>query len=391
MADIFLSYASEDRDKAGKIAALLEASGWSVWWDRRIPAGRTWRSVIQEALTNMRCMVVLWSKNSVDSEWVKEEAEEGRALGKLVPIMIERVMPPLGLRGIQAADFADWDGSSDASGSRQLIDDLEAILGRPAPVAARQETMVSENQDTASAATAAGEISALRQRLASTSSARQMKELLYAAEALLARQPNDESTRLFKDEIVRAMAAPVPIETPAIKPGDAARPRQSPGGEAMQAWPRRSLAIGLGALIVVVGLLWFALSGNDRGKPPIQPAASSGQLPPAASESSIPASPAPATQSAAPVATQVPAPLTAPPGPTTPAAPVLGPTKSASEALAPDVRLNEAAASQRQPAAAAAHRMPRDAAKKARCEAILERATLGQPLSDKDRAFLKGC
>jgi hypothetical protein len=47
MADIFISYANEDRDKAAKIAALLESAGWRVWWDRRIPAGRTWRAVLE--------------------------------------------------------------------------------------------------------------------------------------------------------------------------------------------------------------------------------------------------------------------------------------------------------------------------------------------------------
>ena len=66
MADIFLSYANEDRAVALKLSQLLESVGWTVWWDRRIPAGRTWRSVLEEALNEMRCMVVLWSKHSVE-------------------------------------------------------------------------------------------------------------------------------------------------------------------------------------------------------------------------------------------------------------------------------------------------------------------------------------
>ncbi|HEX5021239.1 MAG TPA: toll/interleukin-1 receptor domain-containing protein [Candidatus Binatia bacterium] len=82
MADIFISYANEDRDRAGQLAALLEHEGWSVWWDRRIPAGRTWRSVLEGALDNSRCMIVLWSENSVNSPWVAEEAEEARRLEK---------------------------------------------------------------------------------------------------------------------------------------------------------------------------------------------------------------------------------------------------------------------------------------------------------------------
>lgn len=132
MADIFLSYAEEDRGIAQALTGHLERLGWSVWWDRRIPAGKTWRGVIEEALHSTRCMIVLWSRHSVVSQWVQEEAEEGRALGMLVPVFIEQVRPPLGFRGIQAADMVDWDLSSDAAGFRQLIADLERRLEKGA-------------------------------------------------------------------------------------------------------------------------------------------------------------------------------------------------------------------------------------------------------------------
>ncbi|HSE86909.1 MAG TPA: TIR domain-containing protein [Candidatus Binatia bacterium] len=132
MADIFLSYANEDRETARAVAGLLESAGCTVWWDRRIPAGRTWRSMIEEALRDMRCMVVLWSTHSVDSDWVKEEAEEARAVGKLIPVLIEPVKPPVGFRSIQAADLVDWDGSRDSLGARQLIADLQSLMSKPA-------------------------------------------------------------------------------------------------------------------------------------------------------------------------------------------------------------------------------------------------------------------
>src|SRR5215510_820800 len=133
MADIFLSYANEDREAARAVAGLLESAGCTVWWDRRIPAGRTWRSMIEEALRDMRCMVVLWSTHSVESDWVKEEAEEARAVGKLIPVLIEPVKPPVGFRSIQSADLINWDGSKDFVGARQLIADLEALMRKPPP------------------------------------------------------------------------------------------------------------------------------------------------------------------------------------------------------------------------------------------------------------------
>src|SRR5215468_8725846 len=133
MADIFLSYANEDREAARAVAGLLESAGCTVWWDRRIPAGRTWRSMIEEALREMRCMVVLWSTHSVESDWVKEEAEEARAVGKLIPVLIEPVKPPVGFRSIQAADLINWDGSRDFDGARQLITDLESLMAKSPP------------------------------------------------------------------------------------------------------------------------------------------------------------------------------------------------------------------------------------------------------------------
>ncbi len=135
MADIFLSYNEKDRDAVRRLAETLQATGWSVWWDRRIPAGLTWRGVLERELKQMRCMVVLWSKHSIASDWVCEEAAEGRQLGRLVPVLLERVRPPPGFREIQAADLVDWDGTRDFLGLRRLLEDIERLLGKPGAAA----------------------------------------------------------------------------------------------------------------------------------------------------------------------------------------------------------------------------------------------------------------
>jgi hypothetical protein len=131
MADIFLSYARENSEIAKRLSERLESIGWSVWWDWEIPAGQTWRDTIEQSLASMRCMVVLWSMDSIDSDWVKEEAERGNAQRALVAAVIDEVEPPMGFSAIQAANLIGWDGSQDLPGFCRLIDDLETHLGKP--------------------------------------------------------------------------------------------------------------------------------------------------------------------------------------------------------------------------------------------------------------------
>ena len=121
MADIFISYAKEDRSKVKKIAEALQQQGWSVFWDPVIPPGKTWREVLEEELRNARCVIVVWSKQSVKSHWVNEEAEDGNSRGILVPIRIDPVSMPLGFRSVQAADLTDWDGRTTAPGFAILL------------------------------------------------------------------------------------------------------------------------------------------------------------------------------------------------------------------------------------------------------------------------------
>lgn len=71
MSEIFISYAAEDCGRAEPLAAALREEGWDVWWDREIPLGKPFDEVIELAIAQARCVIVLWSATSVGSEWVR--------------------------------------------------------------------------------------------------------------------------------------------------------------------------------------------------------------------------------------------------------------------------------------------------------------------------------
>lgn len=131
MSDIFLSYKTEDRQRAKIIAKAIEQYRYSVWWDRIIPPGRSFDKVIEEELDAAKCVVVLWSKDSVMSDWVKEEADEGLRRKILIPVLIDDVKIPLGFRRKQAANLINWNGTSDHEEFDLLLSSIEEIVGQP--------------------------------------------------------------------------------------------------------------------------------------------------------------------------------------------------------------------------------------------------------------------
>ncbi len=130
MADIFVSYASNDRARVKPLVAALEQQGWSVWWDRTILAGKSWDEVIEAALANARCVVLIWTQESVHSEWVRTEAEEARRRGILIPVLLDDVQLPLAFRRVQAANLTDWRGSLPCAGFEDLARAISDVLSQ---------------------------------------------------------------------------------------------------------------------------------------------------------------------------------------------------------------------------------------------------------------------
>jgi TolB-like protein/Flp pilus assembly protein TadD len=130
---LFLSYAHADRGKAQRLAAVLEQSGYTVWWDALIEGGSRYSKTIAAALEAADVVVVLWSKESIESDWVRDEAAQGRDRQRLVPLSLDGTLPPLGFRQHQMIDLGAWRGKADAPAIGAVRRAIAAAMGEQAP------------------------------------------------------------------------------------------------------------------------------------------------------------------------------------------------------------------------------------------------------------------
>jgi hypothetical protein len=155
MADIFISYAREDRDSAKALAKSLEAQGLSVWWDRNIPLGLPFDKVIRTELRAAECVVALWTKNAANSYYVIGEARDALRLKKLISVFlsISHDELPYDLQAIQGVELIDWRGDTTNADYKRLVRGITVIVDRsPKNKAhAAAELLVEENANKADA------------------------------------------------------------------------------------------------------------------------------------------------------------------------------------------------------------------------------------------------
>lgn len=125
MADIFVSYATEDRERVAPIIEAIEKAGFSVWWDRKLITGPSYSKAIRDQLDAARCVVVVWTRHSITSDWCLDEANDGLQRAILVPILIDDVRVPLGFGQAQTASMIGW---PEFNNTTALINGIRACL-----------------------------------------------------------------------------------------------------------------------------------------------------------------------------------------------------------------------------------------------------------------------
>lgn len=143
---LFLSYSRADEPRARRLASALERAGYEVWWDARIEGGAAYARSIATALDSADAVIVLWSANSVESDWVRDEAAQGRDRHRLIPLSLDGSAPPIGFRQYQVINLSHWHGRTGSREIEAIERAIKAVVsGRHDTPAARQVPLSRRN------------------------------------------------------------------------------------------------------------------------------------------------------------------------------------------------------------------------------------------------------
>jgi hypothetical protein len=153
---IFLSYSRTDTPMMQKVRDYLREQGFKVWTDEGIHAGTpSWKTAIEDAIREIRAVVVLFSPDSAQSKWVRAELDYAEAQNKpIFPLLVlgdASSAVPFGYTTYQWIDMRD--ANLHAQGLQNLVQALRELMGEDDAPTARvsmSDVMKSIDQTTSS-------------------------------------------------------------------------------------------------------------------------------------------------------------------------------------------------------------------------------------------------
>jgi hypothetical protein len=131
VSDIFISYARADEARVRELADALTKLGWSVWYDRALIPSEEYDERIERELDTTSCVIVVWSRESIKSRWVRAEAGAADDQGKLVPVTFDSgVIPPIRFRQLNMAKLSSPTLEPRTDSVNSLLTELAAATGK---------------------------------------------------------------------------------------------------------------------------------------------------------------------------------------------------------------------------------------------------------------------
>ena len=262
-ANIFISFASQDRKVAMTLCSALESRGFRCWISARdILPGENFQSAIVRAIRNAKIMLLVFTGNSNNSEEMNKElalASQSKLI--VVPLRIEDVTPndafAYEFATRQWIDFfADWEFAI-----QQLAQRIGAALGE-----------VGESPAEAEAPAAPAAEAPPPAREAPVDKAKPVEA---AVAPRAAEPPAPKPASPAPPPIATAKPAAAAKPAPPPKPAAAPRKPEPQAGVVELAGERRSrrgLYIGLSAAAAIALAAGLILPGALRSKPAEKPA-----------------------------------------------------------------------------------------------------------------------
>ncbi|MBI5505745.1 MAG: TIR domain-containing protein [Deltaproteobacteria bacterium] len=128
---VFVSHSHDDRDFVeSRLVLPLKELGIRTWYaSNDIPKGSIWTAEIRKALSECTWMLIVVSKNSSGSEWVRLEVDLavglGHMLGKMIPIQLDETSPA------RVNEYLVSMQAIDGRTTAELAATIAALLGAP--------------------------------------------------------------------------------------------------------------------------------------------------------------------------------------------------------------------------------------------------------------------
>lgn len=108
---IFVSYSSKDQQFVDELSARLKESGERVWLNTEsIPKAAQWHDELVSGLGETDLLILVLSKDSIASKWVREEWKTFQKMGKtILPVLHRECKLPRAIQALQVVKTADAD------------------------------------------------------------------------------------------------------------------------------------------------------------------------------------------------------------------------------------------------------------------------------------------
>ena len=125
--DVFISYSKADLARAKEIEKSLRSEGFSTFFaEQHNTLGEDFTRHIEHALAAAKAVLTLWSKHSVESNWVRREANYAQRTKKFAPVKIETCEWPIQFSLDHTLDLCTWEtGMATHADWRHLVRELE--------------------------------------------------------------------------------------------------------------------------------------------------------------------------------------------------------------------------------------------------------------------------